>query len=86
MATINYFRVVDSVHPRSGKSIKGPSNWLPRRVLFNYECFLCAAGLYSAMPRGNLIVAYARNFASLNLILLSLSHFVQVKRSTLFWR
>jgi len=58
MATIDYFRVVDSVHPRSGKSVKVPSNWLPHQVLFDYECFLCAVGLCSAMPRGNLIIAY----------------------------
>ena len=56
LATVDYFRVVDSVHPCSGKSIKVPSNWLPRRILFEYECFLCAAGLCSAMPRGNLII------------------------------
>jgi len=57
MATIDYFRVVDSIHPRSGKSIKVPGNWLPRLVLFDYKCFLCATGLCSAMPRGNLIAA-----------------------------
>jgi len=79
-----YFRVVDSVHPRSGKSVKGPGNWLPRRVLFNYECFSCAAGLCSAMPRGNPTVTYTRDFEPLNLILLRLFHFVQVKRSTRF--
>jgi len=54
--TIDHFRIVDSIHPRSGKSIKVPSSWLPRRILFEYECFLCAPGLCCAMPRSNLIV------------------------------
>jgi len=58
MTTINYFRVVDFIHPRSRKSTKVPSNWLPCRILCDYECFLCAAGLCSAIPRGNLIIAY----------------------------
>jgi len=58
MATIDYFRLVDSVHPpRSGKSMKGPGNWLPHRVLFDYKCFLCAMELCSAVPRGNLVAA-----------------------------
>jgi len=62
MATINYFRFVDPVHPHSKKYIKVLNNWLPCRILFDYECFLCAAGLCLAIPRGNLIAAYTLSF------------------------
>ena len=74
MATINYFRVVDSFHPHSGKSIKVTSNWLPRRILFDYKCFLCAAELCSAMPRGNFIAAptFSSMFFGLHLTCLAL--------------
>jgi len=68
MVTINYFRVVDSVHPHYWKSIKVPSNWLPDRVLFDYECFLCVARLCSAIPLSNLIIAY---FLGLFLLILA---------------
>jgi len=61
MATINHFTVVDSIHPRSGKSVKVLSNWLPRRILFDCKSFLCAVGLCLTMLRGNLITAHAFN-------------------------
>jgi len=65
MATIYYFRVVDFIHPRSKKLIKVPINWLPPRVLFDYECSLCETGLCSAMPPCNLIAAPIFTFALL---------------------
>jgi len=56
MATINYFHLIDSVHPQSRKTIKVPANWLPWRVLFSYGCFLWATELSSAIYHGKLIV------------------------------
>jgi len=58
---INYFRVVDYIHPNSRRPIKVLSNWLPQRAVFNYDCFLYAAGFCLVIPCGNLIIAYHSN-------------------------
>jgi len=79
MPTINYFRVVNSVYPRCGRSVKVPNNWLPRRILFDYECFLCVAGLCSAIPPGSLITAHAFNLTFFAFTLLILFCCMQVK-------
>ena len=81
MTTINYFRVIDSVHPRSGKSIKVPSNWLPRWILFDYECFLCAIVLCSAIPHSNLITAHTFDLLFFALSPLILFQCAQVRLS-----
>lgn len=56
MATMNYFRRIDSIHPWSGKAIKVSTNWLPRRVLFSYRCYLCAIWHNSAIRYGKFII------------------------------
>jgi len=36
--------------------VKVPDNWLPRRKLFDYDYFLYAFGLFSAIPPDNFII------------------------------
>ena len=85
VATINYFRVVDSVDPCSGKSVKVPRNWLPHQILFDCGCFLGATGLCSAIPRGNLIAAYAFDLAFFAFTPLILFCCMQMRLSTFSW-
>jgi len=54
--------------------VKVLGNWLPRWVLFKYDCFLYADGLCSAIPLSKLIIVHSfalysffPNFTHLNL-------------------
>ena len=62
MATVNYTRVVDYVHPQSGKIIEVPSDWLPCWILFDYDHFICASGLYSPILHHDLNIAHPFGF------------------------
>lgn len=59
MVTISYFCLIHYVHPRLVKIMNVPGNWLPHQKLFDFDCFLGAAGFYLAILYGNLIIAYS---------------------------